>query len=91
MRKEGREMFYKIAKTLGVIASVTGIIMMVGACFGKKSGAVLFICSTWIYDVFCRSICAGIFPDAGKPGTEKENKGGEGACQKRSSVRGGSR
>lgn len=25
-------MFYKIAKTLGVIASVTGIIMMVGAC-----------------------------------------------------------
>ena len=26
-------MFYKIAKTLGVIASVTGIIMMVGACF----------------------------------------------------------
>ena len=25
-------MFYKIAKTLGVIASVTGIIMMVGGC-----------------------------------------------------------
>lgn len=29
-------MFYKIAKTLGVIASVTGIIMMVGACSVKS-------------------------------------------------------
>lgn len=29
-------MFYKIAKTLGVIASVTGIIMMAGACSVKS-------------------------------------------------------
>lgn len=29
-------MFYKIAKTLSVIASVTGIVMMVGACSVKS-------------------------------------------------------
>lgn len=54
---------------------------------GEKSGAVLLICSTWNHNIYYRSICTGILPDPGKPGTEKKNKGGEGTCQKRSSVR----
>ena len=53
----------------------------------EKSGAVLFICSTWNHNTYYRSICTGIFPDTGMAVPEKENKGGEGACQKRSSVR----
>ena len=56
----------------------------------EKSGAVLFICSTWNHNIYYRSICTGIFPDTGTAVPEKENKGGEGACQKRSSVKGGS-
>ena len=80
-------MFYKIAKTLSVTASIIGILMMAGACSSEKSGAVLFICSTWNHNTYYRSICTGIFPDTGMAVPEKENKGGEGACQKRSSVR----
>ena len=53
----------------------------------EKSGAVLLICSTWNHNTYYWSICTGIFPDTGMAVPEKENKGGEGACQKRSSVR----
>ena len=53
----------------------------------EKSGAVLLICSTWNHNAYYRSIRTGIFPDTGMAVPEKKNKGGEGACQKRSSVR----
>lgn len=35
-QKEGREVFYKIAKALSVTASITGILMMAGACSVKS-------------------------------------------------------
>ena len=55
----------------------------------EKSGAVLLICSTWNHNTYYRSICTGIFPDTGMAVQEKENKGGEGTCRKRSGVRSG--
>lgn len=55
----------------------------------EKSGAVLLICSTWNHNTYYWSICTGIFPDTGMAVPEKENKGGEGTCRKRSSVRSG--
>ena len=80
-------MFYKIAKTLSVTASIIGILMMAGACSVKSQELFLLICSTWNHNIYYRSICTGIFPDTGMAVPEKKNKGGEGACQKRSSVR----
>ena len=83
-------MFYKIAKTLSVTASIIGILMMAGAC-SVKSQELFYLYAALGFTTFSnRSICTGIFPDTGMAVPEKENKGGAGACQKRSSVKGGS-
>lgn len=82
-------MFYKIAKTLSVTASIIGILMMAGACSVKSQELFYLYAALGITTHYYRSICTGIFPDTGMAVQEKENKGGEGTCRKRSSVRSG--
>ena len=49
-------MFYKIAKTLSVTASITGIMMMAGACSVKSQELFYLYAKTWNYNTYYRSI-----------------------------------
>ena len=80
-------MFYKIAKILSKTAIVFGFMCMVGGCSEKSQELFYLYEALGNRYIRRRSICTGIFPDTGMAVPEKENKGGERACQKRSSVR----
>lgn len=75
-------MFYKIAKTLSVTASIIGILMMAGACSVKSQELFYLYVALGI-----TTLTTGAFALEYFRIREKENKGGEGTCQKRGSVR----
>ena len=79
-------MFYKIAKTLSVTASITGILMMAGAC-SVKSQELFYLYAALGITTFTTGAFALEYFRIREWQYRKENKGGEGTCQKKSSVR----
>ena len=78
-------MFYKIAKTLSVTASIIGIMMMAGACSVKSQELFYLYAALGITTFTTGAFALEYFRI--RESLERKNKGGEGTCQKRSSVR----